>query len=64
MKITQEFVDRMICPACRAKLRLREDGRGVKCLGCRRVYPIEDEILVMLPEKATVEDEEPAAGNA
>ncbi|MDT7604018.1 MAG: hypothetical protein QOF61_2015, partial [Acidobacteriota bacterium] len=31
---------------------------------CRRVYPVEGEIIVMLPEKATVEDEDPAPSAA
>jgi uncharacterized protein YbaR (Trm112 family) len=61
MEIDQEFVDKMICPACGARLRLKEGGAGIKCLGCRRLYPIEDEIIVMLPDKATVEDDEAAA---
>jgi uncharacterized protein YbaR (Trm112 family) len=64
MKVTQEFVERMICPACRAKVRLKEDGSAIKCVGCRRVYPIEGEIIVMLPEKATVEDEDAAPSTA
>ena len=64
MKVTQEFVDTMICPACRSKLRLKEDASAIKCLGCRRVYPVEGEIIVMLPEKATVEDEDPAPSPA
>ena len=58
MKITEEFVEIMICPACQSKVRLKEDGGAIKCLGCRRVYPIEDDIPVMLPDKATIEDEE------
>jgi uncharacterized protein len=58
MKITEEFVEMMICPACQAKVRLREDGSAIKCLGCRRVYPIEDDMPMMLPDKATIEDEE------
>jgi uncharacterized protein YbaR (Trm112 family) len=58
MKITEEFVEMMICPACRSKMRLRADGRAIKCLGCRRVYPIEDDMPMMLPDKATIEDEE------
>ena len=60
MKITEEFVEMMICPACRAKLRLRDDASAIVCTGCRRVYPIEGEIVMMLPERATIEDEEPA----
>lgn len=64
MKVTEEFVEKMICPACGAKVRLREDGSAIKCEGCRRVYPIEGEIIVMLPEKATIEDEDPAPSTA
>jgi uncharacterized protein len=58
MKITEEFVEMMICPACQSKVRLREDGSAIKCLGCRRVYPIEDDMPMMLADKATIEDEE------
>jgi uncharacterized protein YbaR (Trm112 family) len=64
MKVTEEFVEKMICPACGAKVRLKEDASAIKCEGCRRVYPIEGEIIVMLPEKATVEDEDSAPSTA
>lgn len=60
MKVTEEFVEKMICPACGAKVRLKEDASAIKCEGCRRVYPIEGEIIVMLPEKATVEEDDDA----
>jgi uncharacterized protein YbaR (Trm112 family) len=59
MKITEEFVEIMICPACQSKVRLRADGDAIKCLGCRRVYPIEDDMPMMLPDKATFEDDAP-----
>ncbi len=64
MKITQEFVDLMICPACRGRLKLKADGAGIKCEECRRVYPIEDDIPAMLIDKAVIEDEELAAPRA
>ena len=57
MKITEEFVEMMICPACQSKVHLREDGGAIKCAGCRRVYPIEDDMPMMLPDKATIEDD-------
>ncbi|MDT7541282.1 MAG: uncharacterized protein QOE33_1186 [Acidobacteriota bacterium] len=60
MEVTQEFVDTMICPACGEKLRLKDDASAIKCTGCRRAYPIEGQIIVMLPEKATVEDDDDA----
>ena len=61
MKITEEFVEMMICPACQSKVRLKEDGSAIKCLGCRRVYPIEDDMPSMIADKAIIEDEEPTA---
>lgn len=62
MKITEEFVETMLCPACRGQLKLKPDGSAIKCRSCRRVYPIKDDIPVMLVEQATIEDE-PAAAN-
>jgi uncharacterized protein YbaR (Trm112 family) len=44
----------LACPACRGPVRLLEGEAGVACEGCRRVYPIEDGILGMLVEKATI----------
>jgi uncharacterized protein YbaR (Trm112 family) len=41
-------------------VRLSEDGGSIKCGGCRRVYPIEDDMPMMLPDKATIEDDAPA----
>jgi uncharacterized protein YbaR (Trm112 family) len=59
MKITEEFVEIMICPACQSKVRLKEDGSAIKCLSCRRAYPIEDDMPSMIIDKAIIEDEEP-----
>ncbi len=58
--IDEEFVEMMICPACKAKVRLKADGTALKCTSCRRVYRIEDDIPDMRIESAVVEDEEPA----
>ena len=60
MAISQDLLEILRCPACRAKVALKEDGSGLKCVECRRVYPIHDDILAMLVEEATIEDEEPA----
>jgi hypothetical protein len=32
------------------------DGAGLKCDTCRRVYPVKDDIPVMLIDEATVEE--------
>lgn len=58
MNITEEFVEMLICPACKAKVKLKEDGSGIKCVECRRVYPVRNDIASMMVEEATVEDED------
>ena len=60
MEITQEFVETMRCPECRSQLRLQPDNNALKCVGCRRVYQIKDDIPDMLVEHATIEPEESA----
>jgi uncharacterized protein YbaR (Trm112 family) len=36
---------------------LLADGSGLKCGVCRRVYPVRDDIPVMLREEATIAPE-------
>ena len=58
MAISQDLLEILACPACKAKVELQPDGQGLKCVQCRRLYPIRDDIPVMLIEEATVEEEE------
>ncbi len=57
MAISQELLEILACPACKAKVELKADGSGLKCVKCNRVYPIRDDIPVMLIDEATVENE-------
>ena len=59
MAISKDLLDILACPACKAKVELKEDGSGLKCVACRRVYPIRDDIPVMLIDEAKIEDEQP-----
>lgn len=60
MAISQDLLEILACPVCKAKVELQADGSGLKCTECKRVYPIRDDIPVMLPDEAVVEDEESA----
>ena len=60
MAISPDLLEILACPACKAKVELREDGSGLKCVSCKRVYPIRDDIPVMLIDEATIEDESSA----
>lgn len=53
MAISKELLEILVCPECKVKVELTPDGAGLKCGKCRRIYPIKDDIPVMLPEEAT-----------
>ena len=55
MPVDKALLDILVCPACKTPVRLVKDGAGLRCDGCRRVYPIKDDIPVMLIDEATVE---------
>ena len=57
MPISQELLDILVCPQCKSPVKLTPDGAGLKCSTCRRVYPIKDDIPVMLPEEAAIAPE-------
>ena len=57
MPIPKELLDILVCPVCKTPIDPLPDGSGLKCRSCRRVYPIKDDIPVMLPEEATVAPE-------
>ena len=57
MAVSQELLDILVCPEDKAPVRLTPDQSGLKCEQCRRVYPIKDDIPVMLVDEATIESE-------
>ena len=60
MPISPDLLEILACPACKAKVNLEADGSGLKCVACHRVYPIRDEIPVMLVDEARIEEDETA----
>ncbi len=57
MTIPKELLDILVCPVCKVALQLSPDDSGLKCTSGRRVYPVRDEIPVMLPEEAQIAPE-------
>jgi uncharacterized protein len=55
MPVDPELLEILVCPACKTPVQLVGDGAGLKCTQCHRVYPIKDDIPVMLIDEATVE---------
>jgi uncharacterized protein len=57
MSIPRELLDILVCPVCKSPVKLLPDVSGLKCEACRRVYPVRDDIPVMLPEEAKIAQE-------
>jgi uncharacterized protein len=55
LTIPKYALDILACPVCKSRVELLRDESGLKCVSCLRVYPIRDEIPVMLPEEAKIE---------
>ena len=55
MAVDEKLIEALICLFCKGDLALKEDGSGLKCKDCRRVYPIRDNIPIMLKDEATLE---------
>ena len=55
MAIHPDLLEILACPVCKTPVEVVKDGAGLRCGQCRRVYPVKDDIPVMLPEEATVE---------
>jgi uncharacterized protein YbaR (Trm112 family) len=53
--ISQELLDMLVCPVCKKPLTLKDEGKNLKCGECRRVYPIRDNIPIMLVDQAVIE---------
>jgi len=57
MPVSEQLLEILVCPADHAKVEVKADGSGLKCVECKRVYPIRDDIPVMLIDEATFEEE-------
>ena len=60
MPLNNELLEILACPLCKVKVQLVKDDSGkevgLKCESCHRVYPIRDEIPIMLPDEASMEE--------
>ena len=52
MSIASDLLEILVCPKCKGDIRLNEKGDGLICNACRLMYPIKEDIPVMLIEEA------------
>lgn len=56
MPISKQLLEILACPLCKEPVVLTSDGGGLKCAKCKRIYPIKDDIPIMLIDEARIED--------
>ncbi len=56
MGVDAELLSILACPECKTLVVLVHDDTALKCGTCHRVYPIKDDIPVMLIDEATIEE--------
>ena len=55
MPVDPDLLEILACPNCKTKVEPVKDGTALKCAQCKRVYPIKDDIPVMLLDEASIE---------
>jgi uncharacterized protein len=63
LDIPKYALDILVCPVCKSRVELLPDKSGLKCLSCRRVYPIRDDIPIMLAEEAKIAEKHQTSSN-
>ena len=53
--ISQDLLELLVCPACKKPLVLKTDPESLKCTACHRVYPVRDNIPILLVDQATMD---------
>ena len=57
MPLKKELIEILACPQCKGGLELRPAGDGLSCAKCGVVYPVRDDIPIMLVDQAVPEKE-------
>ncbi len=52
LKVPKELMDVLVCPKCQGKVELNEERGGIVCKKCKLVYPVTEDIPVMLIDSA------------
>ena len=54
--IAKEILDILVCPVCKKPVVPSAAQDSLKCPQCRRVYPVRDDIPIMLVDEARVDE--------
>lgn len=53
MPIDSRLLEILCCPACHGEIAPVNDDQGLECAKCGRIYPVRDDIPVMLVDEAS-----------
>ena len=56
MPVSPELLEILVCPLCKESVVPTPNDDGLKCPRCNRVYPVRDDIPIMLVDEAKVEE--------
>lgn len=54
--VAKELLEILVCPVCKKPLVVSPAQDSLKCGECRRVYPIRDDIPIMLVDEARIDE--------
>ena len=54
--LPKDLLDILVCPACKQPLAYNAERQALKCAACHRVYPIRDDIPILLVDEAKIEE--------
>jgi uncharacterized protein YbaR (Trm112 family) len=54
--ISKDLLAALVCPVCIKPVVLIANGQSLKCGQCYRVYPIQDDIPIMLVDAARIDE--------
>jgi len=52
MSLAKELKEILVCPKCKGDLEFAEADAEIRCVSCRLIYPIVDDLPVMLVDEA------------
>lgn len=50
--LKNELINKLACPVCKGNLVFDKDNNGLLCIDCGLLYPVRDDIPVLLPDEA------------
>jgi len=53
--IPDDLLEILVCPVCKKPLTQKDDGQSLRCAECRRVYPVRDDIPILLVDEAVID---------